>query len=124
MSTVEVTMYSLVCDGCGVDANEGTDFAAYVQEFASREIADDQGWLTTFENGKDWCPDCIEWNEDETEQRPKGERPMVSTRRKAKSGTVHEMANLGVDYLCGRYASEPFKWTDDPVTCKQCLAHD
>ena len=115
-------MFTLVCDGCGADINEGSDYSAWGDIETSQDIADDNGWLRA--DGKDWCPDCIEWNEDETEQRPKGERPMVSTRRKAKSGTVHEMANLGVDYLCGRYASEPFKWTDDPVTCKQCLAHD
>lgn len=70
MSTVAVKMYTLVCDGCGADVNEGTDFAAYAQEFASREIADDQGWLTTLENGRDWCPDCCEWEPDGNDRRP------------------------------------------------------
>ena len=47
----------------------------------------------------------------------------VSTRRKVtRSGIVHEMADLGVDFLCGRRAPEPFNWTNDPVTCKRCLA--
>jgi hypothetical protein len=46
----------------------------------------------------------------------------VSTRRKVRGGKVHEMANLGVDFLCGHRAPEPFNWTDDPVTCKKCLA--
>jgi hypothetical protein len=46
---------------------------------------------------------------------------MISTRRKTQRGVVHEMADLGVDYLCGQRAGEPFNWTDDPVTCKRCL---
>lgn len=44
-----------------------------------------------------------------------------STRRRTSRGTVHEMANLGIDYLCGRDAEEPFDWTIQPVTCKRCL---
>lgn len=44
-----------------------------------------------------------------------------ATRRRSSSGTVHEMAALGVDYMCGRVAEEPFKWTTLPVTCKGCL---
>jgi hypothetical protein len=70
MSTVEVKMFSLVCDGCGVDANEDTDFVAYMQEFASREIATDNGWLLA-EDGKDWCPECCEWDENGDELKPR-----------------------------------------------------
>ena len=70
MSTVEVKMFSLVCDRCGVDANEGTDYSAWGDDQTSRELAHDEGWITT-DDGKDWCCDCIEWDEDGNEQRPK-----------------------------------------------------
>ena len=44
----------------------------------------------------------------------------VSTRRKARGGKVHEMADRGVRTLCGRDLAEPWDWTDDPVSCSQC----
>lgn len=46
----------------------------------------------------------------------------VSTRRKAPSGTVHEMADRGVGTACGRDLPEPWAWTDDSVTCQRCKA--
>jgi hypothetical protein len=45
----------------------------------------------------------------------------ISTRRQVGSGAVHEMADLGVDFLCGRVAPEPFHWTNAHVTCRDCL---
>lgn len=47
---------------------------------------------------------------------------VISTRRRAPSGTVHEMAERGVLALCGRSLAEPWQWTDDPTTCRRCLA--
>ena len=45
----------------------------------------------------------------------------VSTRRRTRS-VVHEMAKVGAWTLCGRALPEPWKWTDEQTTCKQCLS--
>lgn len=48
-------------------------------------------------------------------------RHQVSTRRKARSGLVHEMADLGVRTACGQNLAEPWEWTDEPTSCVQCI---
>jgi len=48
----------------------------------------------------------------------------ISTRRRAPSGVVHEMADRGTGTLCGRDLPEPWVWVDDPTTCRKCLARE
>jgi hypothetical protein len=66
--TKEVTMYTIICDRCGKDACEGTDYSGWDCIEGVRESAC-EGWLHA--DGKDYCCECVEWNHDESELVPK-----------------------------------------------------
>lgn len=68
MSVREVTMYTIVCDRCGCDACYDTDYKAWADVEGVRECSC-EGWEEI--DGKDYCPDCLVWNDDETELIPK-----------------------------------------------------
>ena len=61
----EVTMYTLICDGCGKNVCEGSNFAAWSDIDGARNEADWKEWIQL--NDEDLCPNCWEWNEDETD---------------------------------------------------------
>lgn len=65
----EVTMYTVVCDRCGKDNGEGGEFACWGDEFDARYDAESNDWNEI--EGKDYCQDCVMWNEDESELVPK-----------------------------------------------------
>lgn len=65
----EVIMYTIICDRCGRNACDGTDWSCWDSDWAVRESAC-EGWLHT-DDGKDFCYDCVQWNEDESELIPK-----------------------------------------------------
>lgn len=53
----QVTMYTLICDGCGADLNSGFGEAVAWSDVESNlEVADCSDWLTL--NTKHYCPDC------------------------------------------------------------------
>lgn len=60
----EVTMYTMVCDRCGVDACAGTDWSCWDSPEAVRESCC-EGWEEI--GGMDYCNGCLTWNEDESE---------------------------------------------------------
>ena len=72
MSLEKVTMYRFKCDGCGNWCSESYEIVAWDVPEGAETAADAEGWLLDY-NGKDYCADCIEWNEDETELVPKNE---------------------------------------------------
>lgn len=57
----EVTYYQVICDGCGADAHEGSDYAAWSDIEGAEECAEFDGWdvVHTEQSGrKHYCPDC------------------------------------------------------------------
>lgn len=70
MSLREVTMYTIVCDRCGVSVDEGTDYAAWADDTTSLQIAQDNGWLVT-DDGSHYCDECFDWDEETDEKVPK-----------------------------------------------------
>lgn len=64
----EVTMYTVVCDRCGKDACADSESSCWSEPAFVREMACD-GWEEV--GSKDYCPDCVMWNEDESELIPK-----------------------------------------------------
>ena len=66
----KVTMFTVLCDRCGKDACEGTDWSCWDSPEAVRECSS-EGWENIDE--KDYCPACLTWNEDESELIPKPE---------------------------------------------------
>ena len=68
MSVREVTMYTIVCDRCGCDACHGDD-ELYEEPSLARAYYGCEGWGEI--GGNDYCPECLMWNDDETELIPK-----------------------------------------------------
>lgn len=65
----EVTMYQVVCDRCGKICDE----IGGIKEWANREYAQiaafESGWLLI--NHETYCPDCVEYDEQTHEYKPK-----------------------------------------------------
>jgi uncharacterized OsmC-like protein len=62
----EVTMHTIICDGCGKNVNEYSDFVAWCDVQGAIEEADRKDWIKLQE--KDYCTNCWEWDEKEEEQ--------------------------------------------------------
>jgi len=70
MSVVPVTMYTAKCDRCGELSGKKSEIVAWTEEWmAIRMAVEDHGWLKV--KGRHYCPDCIKWNDDESELIPK-----------------------------------------------------
>lgn len=69
MAYEEVTMYRLICDRCGVSAQEDGDYYAWADKDSAQEEARDADWLFT-EDGQ-FCDDCTTWDEDRDDRIPK-----------------------------------------------------
>lgn len=58
-----VLFWKVWCDRCGADAFDGDDFAAYADRDTAWDAAYDRDWIRT-DDGKHFCPDCVEWDEE------------------------------------------------------------
>lgn len=66
----EVTMYTVICDRCGEDAGASSDHCAWNDPDAAVDMAlDTDEWHKI--DGKHYCHNCVQWNEDESELIPK-----------------------------------------------------
>lgn len=59
----EVKMYTIVCDGCGKDVNENTDYSCWNDEDANEEIRQEAGWEKV--DNKHYCTDCFEYDDND-----------------------------------------------------------
>lgn len=59
----EVTMYTVVCDNCGKDANEGSEFSCWNDKEWAQEEAMECDWIK--EGDKHYCPDCYEYDDND-----------------------------------------------------------
>ena len=62
-------MYYGVCDGCGKELEQDYDVIAWCDKGTVYEQMQDNGWLEI--NGKHYCTDCYEYNEELDEYVPK-----------------------------------------------------
>ena len=53
----EKTMYHVICDGCGTDAQKGAEHGAWPERDATRFEPWARGWWTD-DGDRDLCPDC------------------------------------------------------------------
>lgn len=74
MSIREVTMFTYDCDRCGRNADEGTDYSCWGDRESAIEMAKDGGQYEEFD-GKLYCPECVEYDEEADEFRPKADKP-------------------------------------------------
>lgn len=66
----EVTMYQCVCDRCGkVHVDDFNGFVAWTDGGYAADAAGDDGWIGI--DGKHYCPDCYEIDEESDDYVPK-----------------------------------------------------
>ena len=51
-------MYTVVCDNCGADSNEGSEFAGWNDKSWALDVVIDSDW--EFVEDRHYCPNCIE----------------------------------------------------------------
>lgn len=58
----EVTMYKVVCDQCGADSLEDSDYAAVGEKWWAEDCASEADFQDV--DGKDYCPKCYVLDEE------------------------------------------------------------
>lgn len=64
----EAIYYEMYCDRCGKQLDDG-DIVAYKEKEGLEFVASESEWQTI--NGKHYCPDCVELDEETDEYVPK-----------------------------------------------------
>jgi hypothetical protein len=59
----EVQMYTVICDNCGKDCCEGSEYSCWNDSAAARDVAMDDNWTEDRDFDKHYCPDC--WSYDD-----------------------------------------------------------
>lgn len=59
----ELKMFTIVCDGCGKDVNEGTGYSGWNCDNYIEEIRQEAGWEKV--DDKHYCPDCFEYDDND-----------------------------------------------------------
>ena len=59
----EMPMFTVICNNCGKDCNDDTDYSGYGDEDYAVEVAKESGW--TVKDGKHYCSDCYTYNDDD-----------------------------------------------------------
>lgn len=52
----EITMFTVICDNCREDSNEGGEYSCWNEAEAALEMAKESGWIE--EGGKHYCEKC------------------------------------------------------------------
>jgi hypothetical protein len=59
----EITMYTIICDGCKKDVCEGTGYSAWSDAGYVQDVVMEEDWIT--DDGKHYCADCFEYDDDD-----------------------------------------------------------
>jgi hypothetical protein len=59
----EVKMFTIICDGCGKDVNDDTDYSAWNDESYVDDIRQEADWEKV--DDKHYCTDCYEYDDDD-----------------------------------------------------------
>ena len=59
MTVKEIPMFTVICNGCGVDACDGTDYAAWAAVETVVGQADGDGWVTLRSGELAICESCL-----------------------------------------------------------------
>ena len=65
---IQVECWNVKCDGCGLEF-DGGEFSGWNDKSYSYDVAQNEDWEEI--DGSHYCPECWQWNEDETEVIPK-----------------------------------------------------
>lgn len=58
----EIKVYTIVCDNCGANLCDESEYCGWNETDYIKEIAENEGWKEI--DGNNYCPDCWRWNED------------------------------------------------------------
>ena len=58
----ELTIYTVICDSCGKDSADGTDYAGWNDKEFTVECAMEDNWIKEDENH--YCPECYGFDDD------------------------------------------------------------
>ena len=61
--TKEITIYTLICDNCGKDSNEHSEYSGWDEIDFVKQQADEDGWIS--EEDKDYCPSCFSYDDND-----------------------------------------------------------
>jgi hypothetical protein len=56
-------MFTIICDGCGKDVNDDTDYSAWNDESYVDDIRQEADWEKV--DDKHYCTDCYEYDDDD-----------------------------------------------------------
>jgi hypothetical protein len=59
----EVKMYTVICDNCGKDSNDGTEYSCWSEQSIAWDSAMDADWIE--DNGMNYCPDCFTYGDED-----------------------------------------------------------
>lgn len=59
----EVKMYTVVCDNCGKDVNEGAEYSCWNDKNYADDVAMESDWYRV--DDKHYCQDCAEYDDDD-----------------------------------------------------------
>lgn len=54
-------MFTVVCDNCGKDVNEGEEYSCWNDIMFAEDIAMEVGWIK--EDDRHYCPDCFTYDD-------------------------------------------------------------
>lgn len=63
MSVKEIKMFTVVCDNCNKSADEDTDYCAWNDEGAAKDVAMNADYIV--EGIKHYCPSCYSYDEED-----------------------------------------------------------
>ena len=59
----EITMYTVICDNCGIDSNEGQEYSCWGESSHAVDCALDSDWHE--HEGKHYCDYCFSWGDED-----------------------------------------------------------
>ena len=59
----EVKMFTIVCDSCGKNVNDDTDYSCWNDKSYNEEIRQEAGWEKV--DDEHYCIDCFEYDDDD-----------------------------------------------------------
>lgn len=57
----EVKMYTIVCDCCSKDVNEGYDYSCWSEAEHNEDVREEAGWEKV--DDKHYCTDCFDYDD-------------------------------------------------------------
>ena len=56
-------MYTVICDNCGADHNEGAEYSAWSDQEYAKDCSLDDDWIEV--DDKNYCPECVSYDDED-----------------------------------------------------------